>query len=459
MDSHARIDAVTNGLLISGTVPGVLGQGTLHIENGRIAEVDTHAKTRNSKASDGNVIDATGCVVFPGTINLHAHGVSPGPLYPSAAQPLDDAGWTGQLDRQLLAGTTAVLNLCGFATAADIRRADEGHPVRVFGATSALPLSTEAARKMDGQGLTDPVASGTTELGNREIVAIGEIGGGHTLGGAGQDYLYIPQAVKAATGVDIDVSQARSLKYAALGRHIKPDQYDQDAMARALSEANLASALSPEEARRIVEQTVLPSVETALDGFDEAIGTANEHHVPVIYHNAAASADRLHEVVKTNGSNGGQIIGGHTNHPTFTANECVRSAELLKEYGCLVEVSTLDSFGGRRIVPTPENIDRLVDGGLVDIVATDFAGGNWDSVLDGVSYLINTRGVAMDTAVAMATGNAVAAIPEAFSDCGTLTSGKYADIVIADRTDLSKIRDVIVEGTAVVRDGNFAMSD
>ena len=94
-------------------------------------------------------------------------------------------------------------------------------------------------------------------------VCIGEVGGGHTLGGGGQDYLYIPRAVKNETGRDIDYLQARAMKLSVLGRYIEESYYDRDRVSKALKEHNLDSFLTPEQTRDIVYRTTLASVKVA----------------------------------------------------------------------------------------------------------------------------------------------------------------------------------------------------
>ena len=48
-------------------------------------------------------------------------------------------------------------------------------------------------------------------------VALGEAGGGQTLGGGAQDYRFIPEAILSATGVLIRPAEARTLKEAVVG--------------------------------------------------------------------------------------------------------------------------------------------------------------------------------------------------------------------------------------------------
>src|SRR4029453_13333530 len=175
---------IRGGTVITASGDTVIDGGAVVIRDGRIADV-LH-RWDADQPFDGEVIEASGCVVMPGLINIHTHGVTPGPLFPSAAPALPAERWMANLDRHLLAGTTTVLSLCGFASMDDVREADKRHAVHVRGATTHLPHCLQAAALADGQGLTAE-AGGLTIEGRLDdgAVAPGGRGGRETGGGGG----------------------------------------------------------------------------------------------------------------------------------------------------------------------------------------------------------------------------------------------------------------------------------
>lgn len=167
------------------------------------------------------VIDITGLLLIPGLVNAHAHGLTTGPLFSSAATPLTVAEAVANANRHLAAGVTTAINVCGFAIEVD--RID--HPMRIELGTTNLPHARTAAMLVDGS-LTERRRERTAELmlaaGAR---AIGEVGSGATLGGGVAAYRYLPDAVLTSTGVRLDPATATELIDALVGplRTGKPD--------------------------------------------------------------------------------------------------------------------------------------------------------------------------------------------------------------------------------------------
>ena len=205
-------------------------------------------------------------------------------------------------------------------------------------------VNYHAGELCDGKGFQPKHKAMTVEKMLADgAVCIGEVGGGHTLGGGGQDYLYIPRAVKECKGKDIDYLQARAMKLSVLGRYIEESYYDRDRVAAALKEAKLDSFLTPEETRDIVYKTTLASVKVALDGYREAAALAKRYNVPLMIHNAPTSKYIVHEIAKM-GLN--TLICCHSNY-LFTTDECVENGRYLKQFPGVV----LDAFvGGEEVV-------------------------------------------------------------------------------------------------------------
>jgi len=103
--------------------------------------------------------------------------------------------------RHLQGGTTTVLNVDGFALPEEVEAARRLAPVNLHTATCHTPLSLRAALLADGGGLSPRQRHQTAErMVEPGVVCLGEIGSGHTLGGGGQEYLYIPRACASARG-------------------------------------------------------------------------------------------------------------------------------------------------------------------------------------------------------------------------------------------------------------------
>jgi imidazolonepropionase-like amidohydrolase len=437
--------------------PPVVG-GTLVVEHGRIAGVEP-GQIR-AAPGDAQIVDATGCVAMPGLINCHAHGVAPGPLFPSAAPAPDEHEWRANLDRHLLAGTTTVLSLCGFVTMHQIGEADRSHPVNVRGATSHTPSSLRAARAADGRGLSPETEQLTVEaMLEAGAVAIGELGAGQTLGGGGQDASYIPAAIAHATGVRISPAQARRLKEAALGRYICERAFDPAIMTVALEDAGLARRLPPRAAFDIVVRCVMPSFEPAIASIAEGAELSAALGVPALIHSAAASARAMRDVARHWQQRGASLIACHSNHPTFTPNEAHDLARELVREGCIIEACTFDLIDARQLVDTRDQWDRLLaDSGLVDILATDYGlHGRHDPLIAGIADIVDRGYASLPDAIAMATSRVADSVPGIAPGRGRLAKDTFADIAIARQEDLRNVRHVFSGGRHVVRDGQLVV--
>lgn len=137
-------------------------------------------------------------LVLPGLINNHTHGTAYGPLFPSGHEALPREQVLANLDRHLLEGTTTVLCVDGFVTGEALARTGEAHPVNLRLASCNTPACLEVATVADGGGLTaDSLAFTARRAVDAGAVALGEIGAGHTLGGGGASYMYIPAEIES----------------------------------------------------------------------------------------------------------------------------------------------------------------------------------------------------------------------------------------------------------------------
>ncbi|HEX6869889.1 MAG TPA: hypothetical protein VF163_02220, partial [Micromonosporaceae bacterium] len=392
------LTVIAGGVVLTGDGRTVLPGGAVLVRDERIEAI---VPRWPAGAAADVVVDATAAVVMPGLINCHTHGVTPGPLFPSGAAALPPQRWLGNLDRHLLAGTTTVLNLCGLATMAEVQAADRAHAVKVKGATSHVPAAIRAALAADGGGLTEVHTQATVESMLAEgAVAIGELGGGQTMGGGGQDLHSIPDAVHRATGVRISAEQARGLKEAALGRHLDPAGVgptgagsageDPDALRHGLLDAGLAGLLTGADAVSLIAGTVLPSLGPARDGLREGVAAAVRYGAPALVHSAAASAGTLREIAARYAGASAPVIATHCNHTSFTPDEAVSVAKEFAAAGWRLECSTFDLLHRRHTVSTREHWDGLfAEPDLITLLATDYGyQGEHDPLIAGIEDLV-----------------------------------------------------------------------
>jgi imidazolonepropionase-like amidohydrolase len=419
------------------------------VEDDTIREIIASRPADTYEAVD-EVINAAGMLVIPGLINNHTHGTAYGPLFPSGHAGLPPGQVLANLDRHLLEGTTTVLCVDGFITAEALAHTDEAHPINIRLASCNTPACLRAATIADGGGLTEANRGFTARQAvSAGAVALGEIGAGHTLGGGGVSYLYIPAEVEKRTGVRMTPRQADALKTAVLGRHISGSAFDPDAVEEALAVAGLTGRLSVEDARRLVSGIVLPAFDIALRGLAEAAEQARSAGVPVLVHNAAASMTQVAAIARTEV----RLIAGHSNHSSFAQREALDHAERLKEMGAIVDVSTLDTFGARRLTMGPELVYAMFSAGVVDTISTDYAGGYHDPILLAIDRSTKAGVVSLPAAVAMATANVADAIPGVAPRRGRVVPGAIADLVVTDPAALHQVRTVMIGGEIVVRDG------
>lgn len=432
----------------------VVGDGTTPVFSGSVAmEGDQIAAVGPGSYTGGSgdkVLDAAGRLAMPGAVDVHAHAASPGPRFASGTPGVSLAEAIGNLRRHLVQGHTTVVDLDGFKVPSETEQVGD-QPVRVAASTIHFEPMFEAADAADGSGLGPAHRAMTVEsMAEAGAVVIGEVGAGMTLGGGGQDYMYIPAAVERATGVRLRPAQARSLKYGVLGRRIVPGAADHDEVRTMLSEFGLADHIDVHGMIDLIEQSVLPSFKTALDGLVRSATLATELGIPTLVHNSAPSDEAARNAAEIAGP---LFIGGHTNHGTFTAEEAVANARHIREQGGHVEFDTFDAWGRRELHAAPEHLIALLQESLVDLIATDYASGHWDGVFEAVDAVVGVGLASLERAVAMVTGNVGRAIPRLDDRC-LLRPGRVADVVLSSPRHPSEIELVIIGGhVAYARDG------
>lgn len=440
-----------NATVVTGDGKTVLEKANVIEADGLVADVNLYYD-ENIESYAEEVIDCTGKCVMPGMINHHQHGVTFGTMFASGCVNYGREFILDHLDRSLLQGHTTVLNVDGFATMDEVEETQKCHPIRIKTATTHAPINYHAGELCDGKGFQPKHKAMTVEKMLADgAVCIGEVGGGHTLGGGGQDYLYIPRAVKEAKGKDIDYLQARAMKLSVLGRYIEESYYEHDRVATALKEVKLDSFLTPEETRDIVYKTTLASVKVALDGYREAAGLAKRYNVPLMIHNAPTSKYIVHEIAKMGLST---LICCHSNY-LFTTEECVENGRYLKQFpGVVLDAAVHDPWGAKHLVSGPENLYAFYENDLVDVISTDFAAGHSDSMLEAIQHsALEKKLVDLAKAVRQGTSRVTEVLPLLAPNLGLLKKGYSADIVVTEYPQLKNVERVYIGGKLVAKDG------
>lgn len=437
---------INKGTTVTGDGKTVLHDASLIISGNTITKVAEASLSKQELQDVDRVIEAAGKIIIPGLINSHAHRVTLAPAGAYGAPHLPRERVITNLNTHLLQGTTTILSVDGFATMEDVEAINRSHPVNIKTGTIHSPINLKAAKQADGSGL-EPRHERMTikKMLDAGAVIVGELGAGGTLGGGSQDWLYIPKAIKEKTGREITPRQARALKEAVLGRYIKPSIFDVGKVKQALEEAGLTKALSIEEAKELIENSVLPPFDFALDGLREGIILAEQYGVPAVVHTAAASVKMLLECAQEH-----RFVADHTNHPSFTVTETLETARTFKEHGVSVSIATLDTFGAQNLSTSPDNTFALLEADLVDTISTDYGGGHHDAILLQLQKAIEAKVIDLPKAVALATYNATLIIPKLAPQRGLIAEGKVADIVLVNENDISKVDTVIIGGKVVV---------
>ena len=446
---------ITNTAIITGDGKTFHPRGQIGISHDRIVAVSSGLDPL--PLSDTHILDAGGATSFPGLINSHAHGCTFGPAMPSGSKPFRPQDVRYFRNRHLLGGTTTLLNVCGLCLPGDIDDPSGApHPLRVFSTTAHSPSSKAAAVDIDGSGLQPShLAISAERVIEQGAVALGEGGGGQTLGGGAQDYAFVPRAIAEVTGVLVDAREARRLKEVLLGRALQDRPSATNAPFIALcNELDLLKTASADRVAQAIAASVLKPMRNAFLGLRELAELSARTGLPAILHNALPSAHRILALARAFPS--ARLIAAHSNHPSFLPEEAVANARLLREWGVRIDVSTLDCIS-THWRNSAGNLDALISEGLVDTLTTDFAGGHWDGILEAVHRMVVKGQLSAPQALSMATGN-MASIFGAFADAGQIEPGRRADITIADSLNLSRVRHVIIGGRLVVQDGAVAHS-
>lgn len=464
-DIPVETTVINNARLFTGEGSSPIERGHMVIAGEDIVSIGEQPLTvSNSRSVDPTVVDAAGKTVLPGLIDSHVHSVTEAPFGSAcAASPKPQVAKRNR-DRHLRQGATTVISVDPFAFPEDVRRARNNHPLKIELGACPCPSLVEAARLVDGEGLTQRRRNYTIpEAIEAGAVMMGELGGGSTLAGSVQRILFVPRAIKERTGSEIEAAEADALITAVLGRHADPGEYDEESAQEALYEAGLAEDLTPNELRELIMDVTWPSVEHALNAVEEVAEYSTYYDIPFMIHNAAASKSAIEKVA----NEPIHVVAGHSNHPTFTYDEALEFAQQLRRHETVtIDISSWDLFtDSDRLPPAKkeemrEQFVEFVDRGLVDTITTDWSwkhpGGDWHSLLVPIKEIVDRGVLSLEQAITLVTRNPAETFPHIGTTRGTLAPGKAADFLIVSSEDITSIESVFVDGRPVLIDDDLA---
>lgn len=450
---------IVGGTVITGDGATMLPNATVHVRDGLIADIDSagNRPSADHLANGATVVDAERGFVIPGVVNGHVHGCSTGPLFSSAAQPLDRSHAWRNAERHLSAGVTTLVNVCGFGLPSDLEALAD-HPIRTFVSTTHFPEAVAAARIVDGAGF-DPAHEQITAEAMIEAgaAAIGEVGSGATLGGGVAAYRYVPQAVREICGdhCKCGPAVATAMIDALLGPSRGAPAEDPSSFIDILDRHSFLDRVEDrptaiDAMRNAVVKYAHNPVRHSLATFESAAALSARTGMPAVFHVAEPSVAKLLEVAAAPANRDAVLVAGHLNHPSIATEEVVAWAHRLRERGVVIDVSVLDGVSTLHLTG-PENQDALISSGLVDTLSTDYAGGHWDSMLEAVQRWWRRGLLTLPQGVALATARPAAVFRHAAGNRGLLARGYAADILVCDEVNIGRVRTVLIDGR-VVRD-------
>lgn len=428
--------AIIKGTLVNGDGKSEIEDSLVLIEEGII----TYAgKEKDFERQSYEIVDASDMILIPGIINSHAHGIVPySPLFSSGSKPLDVSQIISNQRMHLSQGTTTILSVDGFASPDDVAEACRMTEMDVFAALCHFPKSYTAARIIDGSGISKKIDC-ISSLEN--IAAIGECGSGATLGGGVQDYKFIPEMIRNEYGVNIGEDTARQIKEAVLGRKISGKNYDSEKLAFLIEQSGISD--SCESLKQKIINCVIPSFSTSLQSLEESAEEGARAGLPVIMHSSAASMETIRRIA--NGRyNRGNIIAGHSNHPSYNLEEALKFAEQIKKKKVFIDISTFDSLntGNKKEI---DYFMAFLESGLVDTVSTDYGGGNHSSIIQMIDFAVQENAISFPEAVRLFTYNPSVIFPR-MRDRGIIAEGYMADMVFLQRKKRDYITRILIRG-------------
>ena len=431
--------------IVTGNKDEYISNAAIQIKNRHITDIQSSFPPEKGE----KVLDRKGKLAIPGIINTHAHACLSGPFSPHGDKPFSPQRIRQERKKHIMAGETTVFNLCGFVLQQDVDMPYEDS-LRVIPSTSHTKHCLKAASIQAGEGLTPRHFQTTVTDRIREgVTLIGEVGAGGLLGGGTTDYKLIPEAIEAISGVWLDPDQARRLKWAVLGKKLRKDDFDLEALKQCVAEFGIEN-VPLERLKKVIHSIVLPPLDVILKGYEDAVSFSASTGLPAILHNCPFVLPNIISLAQKYPN--ARVVAAHSNQADFQDSEVIECCRRLKAAGVIVDISTWDVASKQRQAD-PKRFKALLRSGLVDTVSTDFAGGDWDPVLKGMAMAVTEKALSIVEAVRLMSANARHFFPEIIKDRGILAPGRDADIVIVDSENIEIVTDVIIEGRPVLEDG------
>lgn len=432
---------IINANVITGDGTTLLEECSLAIEGELIHKVN---QARAPVLDRGDrIIDANGGFVIPGIINHHTHGISLGPsLTCSADLPLPKSRVMQNLNRHLLQGETTIVNLDGFATMDEVAQVRVLSPMLVQTMSTHTPLYLKLAKTIDYGGLKKEHYSITAE----DVIKQGALGIGEGSGTSDMSYcdlMYFPKVVKDKTGVQISMQDSEDIRSALF-----TDPPDEKTFADIMNNMGISSAMEDVKAMAVETKR---RAKLSIEANQEAACIAVKLGVPFLMHN---SPDTKPEVLDLVQNLNDLMIACHCNY-RYKPQEACEVARIVKKAGGWVDIHSGDFFNIQQFFRNHATTLALLEEGLVDIISTDYIGGYWDSILRFLEYSVAQHVIDLPQAIALATRNVTAAIPNIAPNRGEIAEGKVADLVILSPKSISEVTTVIIGGKVVVDEGRI----
>jgi imidazolonepropionase-like amidohydrolase len=440
------------GTVVTGDGTAVLDKTTVIIEGELIKNLGKADKSQANNVD--RRIDARDKIIIPGIIDHHVHGVTFTRYGIGEYGPLQPNGAMFHLYKHLAYGTTTVLNVDGLASIEDTEAVNKIQPVRVKTSTLHTPATFKLLRassqhsEMNKDFHEQLTVEKMLKLG---AVAVGQDGGG--LGLLRVCYSEIPSAISQITKRNITPMQAWEMLmpilylHKFLGRaHPLAESTIRQQIENALQNASLSHVLNVEQTIKLIEDIVLERLNLGAESLKQSALLAGKFKAPLIASNNMVTKDILLELADKLGR---RLIAAHSGHPSFSKEEALDQARALRAKGALIDVSTCDMHGIRRLYSSNETTFALLKEGLADLLSTDYGGGYWDPIPLFIEKAVEKKAIELPKAIELCTSKVANAIPGLATNRGLVMPGKVADLVLLDAKRISSVYMVIIGGQIV----------
>lgn len=351
-------------------------EGTIEISSEGVIEKIT--KAENNQPS---------FVIEPSVVNVHTHGVVPNtPLFSSGSAQLTNEQTEKNLQTHLCQGTGTLISVDNFCNEKSLLEIRKQFPVlSIYSLANVNQYALAAAKCVDGTGLTNSPFKHLNRLLNNDLVlGIGEVGSGATYLGGVASYKIIPDIIENITKIRIKTNDAQKIKaalYDLSTLDLKTSEKEVDTTKHLL----LDLGIQEDKIKRVVEEItsrLSAGIENEIKSTYYAAKIASNIDVPLLVHMGLPTLRIIEKIAKQPK----KLILGHMNHPSIETNKAIKWAKKMKanrEKPTYVEISTFDSANAQ-LQDEIDTFKMFISSGIVDIISTDYGGGNHDCIRDRV---------------------------------------------------------------------------